>query len=182
MIVGMHVTGPGKGAICAATMASPPSEHSGRRSVRKAIRHGLDRFKHSLLPSSRPPARDSAPADARSISPAPSATPSRTQPVLSQEKGTFGQSPTPSTPRVGASTTLPAVNIVPAPAGSTTIDKLREVGSVAWSGLEAALRVLEKSADVFPPLKLAVGGFVDCLDIIQVSSGYLSKAAKCNWI
>jgi hypothetical protein len=40
---------------------------------------------------------------------------------------------------------------------------------MARSGLEATLRVLEKSADAFPPLKSAVGGLVACLDVIQAS-------------
>jgi hypothetical protein len=30
--------------------------------------------------------------------------------------------------------------------------------------------VLKESSDVFPPLKSAVGGFLDCLDIMQVGS------------
>jgi hypothetical protein len=34
-----------------------------------------------------------------------------------------------------------------------------------------ALRLLEKSADAFPPLKSAVGGLVACLDLAQVSYG-----------
>jgi hypothetical protein len=40
---------------------------------------------------------------------------------------------------------------------------------MALSGLETTLRVLEKSADGFPPLKFAVGALVACLDVIQVS-------------
>ncbi len=38
----------------------------------------------------------------------------------------------------------------------------------AWKGLETALRLLEKSAGAFPPLKSAVGGLVACLDLTQV--------------
>jgi len=43
---------------------------------------------------------------------------------------------------------------------------------VTWSALETALRLLEKSADAFPPLKSAVGGLVACLDLAQVGYGY----------
>ena len=46
---------------------------------------------------------------------------------------------------------------------------LVKAGSVAWKGLETALRLLEKSADAFPPLKSAVGGLVACLDLTQVN-------------
>jgi hypothetical protein len=46
---------------------------------------------------------------------------------------------------------------------------LAKAGNVAWKGLETALRLLERSADAFPPLKSAVGGLVACLDLTQVS-------------
>lgn len=51
----------------------------------------------------------------------------------------------------------------------TTLDKYKDMGKVAWAGLGIALRILEQNADVFPPLKYALGGFLACLDIIQVS-------------
>ena len=46
---------------------------------------------------------------------------------------------------------------------------LLKAGSVAWKGLETALRLLEKSAGAFPPLKSALGGLVACLDLTQVN-------------
>ena len=46
---------------------------------------------------------------------------------------------------------------------------LVKAGSVAWKGLETALRLLERSADAFPPLKSAIGGLVACLDVAQVN-------------
>ena len=48
-------------------------------------------------------------------------------------------------------------------------DGIVKVGNVAWKGLETALRLLERSADAFPPLKSAVGGLVACLDLTQVN-------------
>ena len=42
-------------------------------------------------------------------------------------------------------------------------------GSVAWKALEAALRLLERSADACPPLKSTMGGLVACLDLTHVS-------------
>ena len=41
--------------------------------------------------------------------------------------------------------------------------------SVALKGLEAALSLLERSSDAFPPLKSAVGGLVACLGLSQVN-------------
>jgi hypothetical protein len=37
------------------------------------------------------------------------------------------------------------------------------------NGLLTALRLLERSADAFPPLKSAVGGLIACVDLAQVS-------------
>ena len=47
-------------------------------------------------------------------------------------------------------------------------DAFVKAGSIAWKGLETALRLLERSADAFPPLKLAIGGLVACLDLAGV--------------
>ena len=41
---------------------------------------------------------------------------------------------------------------------------------MAWKGLETALtRLLERSANAFPPLKAAVSGLIACLDLTQVN-------------
>ena len=53
---------------------------------------------------------------------------------------------------------------------TNTADKIRKVWGGTRSALMTALRLLEKSADAFPPLKSAVGGLVACLDLAQVSS------------
>ena len=58
---------------------------------------------------------------------------------------------------------------ISAPPDNGASGKYKEGFSVAWHGLETVLRVLEKSADAFPPLKSAVGGLVACLDVVQVS-------------
>ena len=52
--------------------------------------------------------------------------------------------------------------------GNNYSDMLVKAGSRAWKGLETALRLLEKSAGAFPPLKSAVGGLVACLDLFEV--------------
>ena len=49
--------------------------------------------------------------------------------------------------------------------------KVKKAWDVTRSGLVTALRLLEKSADAFPPLKSVVGGLVACLDLAQVSYG-----------
>lgn len=62
------------------------------------------------------------------------------------------------------------VNSALASPGSTAAARLREAGDTAWCGLATALRMLEQSADGFPPLKSAVDRFIACLDVVQVSS------------
>ena len=53
-----------------------------------------------------------------------------------------------------------------------TSDKLKKAWRVTWSGLQTALRLLEKSANALPPLQSAVGGLVACLDLAQVCYNY----------
>ncbi|KAB5591856.1 Vegetative incompatibility protein HET-E-1 [Ceratobasidium theobromae] len=50
-------------------------------------------------------------------------------------------------------------------------DKAKATGQTAWITLETTLRLLERSSDVFPPLKSAVAGLVGCLDLIQAAAG-----------
>ena len=57
---------------------------------------------------------------------------------------------------------------------TTPTSGLVKARSVAWKGLETALRLLEKSADAFPPLKSAVGGLLACLDLFEV--GYCFRS------
>jgi len=66
-------------------------------------------------------------------------------------------------------------NAIAATPDTSTHGKYKNGLGVAWHGLETALRVLEKSADAFPPLKSAVGGLVACLDVVQVSHSRLFK-------
>jgi len=66
-------------------------------------------------------------------------------------------------------------NAIAATPDTSTQGKYKNGLGVAWHGLETALRVLEKSADAFPPLKSAVGGLVACLDVVEVSHSRLFK-------
>jgi hypothetical protein len=58
----------------------------------------------------------------------------------------------------------------PSPLAASTSGTRREVGNVAWVGLGIALEVLKETTDVFPPLKSAIGGFIACLDVLQVGT------------
>ncbi|KAF4613718.1 hypothetical protein D9613_007954 [Agrocybe pediades] len=55
---------------------------------------------------------------------------------------------------------------------------LEDSGKPAWKAMEAALRLLEKSADAFPPLKSAIGGLVACLDLAKNVIGNQEEYVK----
>ncbi|KAG8733524.1 hypothetical protein FRC10_012311, partial [Ceratobasidium sp. 414] len=46
---------------------------------------------------------------------------------------------------------------------------VKRAGRVAWSKLENALRTLQQSSDMFPPIKPAVGGLLACIDVLEAS-------------
>jgi hypothetical protein len=64
---------------------------------------------------------------------------------------------------------LPPSPNTPPPA-TNVIQTAKDVRSVAWAGLMTALGALKESSGVFPPLKSAVSGLLECLDVLQVSS------------
>lgn len=129
-------------------MASPPAQESKRRRARDAVQRGLLQVKEVFRSSS-------SPQNPSPTLPGSSTQPVTTELVLSQEHGT--------TAVASGSAANPQ---------SSTLAKFKDASNVAWSGLEAALRVLEKSADLFSPFKSAVGGLISCLDIVQVTSDF----------
>ncbi|KAG8740896.1 hypothetical protein FRC10_003784 [Ceratobasidium sp. 414] len=46
---------------------------------------------------------------------------------------------------------------------------VKRAARVAWSKLENALRTLQQSSDVFPPIKPAVNGLLACIDVFEAS-------------
>lgn len=55
----------------------------------------------------------------------------------------------------------------------TTTHTARKESKTVWVGLEIVLKQLEASADVFPPLRTAIGEFNAQLGVIKVSYGWL---------
>jgi len=113
-----------------------------------------NQYRNSILPNSDPPALHS-PAHTR-------INPAHTVNELGIVKTSRPRGDQPSTsdqPFKNSSSTRP---------GNNYSDRLVTAGSVAWKGLETALRLLEKSADACPPLKSAVCGLVACLNLTQV--------------
>ena len=130
-------------------MASDPPK-SRRRGLVKAIRDGF----HTMFPNPRSSSRQprALPDTVNGASDGPGIIVKTSQPQ-GDELSTSDQPSQPS------SSTRP---------GNNYSDALVKARSVACYGLETALRLLEKSADAFPPLKSAVGGLLACLDLFEV--------------
>jgi len=163
-----------------------------RKSIRKALRHGLDRARDAILPNSRPSSPHSPalpgtniPNDAPDVVRDRSHDPILSTPHPSSQRSSDALPATDSADKVSETlgvegnrsqdailpTSRPSSQQSPSYPELNTSDKLKKAWGVTWSGLETALRLLEKSADAFPPLKSAVGGLVACLDLAQVGYG-----------
>jgi hypothetical protein len=132
-------------------MTSPPVSPKPKRGVRSFIR---EQYHKLVRPDSPSPSQ---------LSGASAGTHATSQSHISLYPGTSdGLVPT-STSRVsvvlhhGESTPIPSPGPNPA-----------EPGGAEWVGLRSALRVLQDSARMFPPLQSAVGGLVSCLDLFEV--------------
>ncbi|KAF4613611.1 hypothetical protein D9613_008183 [Agrocybe pediades] len=55
---------------------------------------------------------------------------------------------------------------------------IKDYGAVAWKATETVLRLLEKNADGFPPLKTAVSTLVTCLDLAKDVIGNQEEYVK----
>jgi len=153
-------------------MASPlPGKESKIRF--KSLRRGFNRVRDAILPDSRshsPALPESSTANVPNDD-SISSTPSALLVIDSADK--FGE--TPGVERSHSQgaifpTSYPSSQRISHP-DTRTSHKIEKAWDVTRSGLMTALRLLEKSAGAFPPLKSAVGGLVACLDLAQVSHG-----------
>jgi hypothetical protein len=139
----------------------------------KRLERLFNRIQGAFQPKSHPPSPPSRTPDPTegNNSPSPRTSfnpnPPAIAPIPAQLRGLTGEPKAPSTSDAGLALSTVATASLATPA--TSSNKPSEAWSVARSGLEATLRVLEKTADAFPPLKSAVGGLVACLDVIQAS-------------
>jgi len=147
----------------------PPPKKSKVERIIKGVRSGVDRLQAVILPGSperSTPSRTSGPIG-NANSPALYPIPNRltTQPPPLEGLPKTGQITEPQHSSAGAAPT-PASLASPAP---ISVNKPSEAWTVTRSGLETTVRLLERSMDVFPPLKSALGGLVGCLDLIHVN-------------
>jgi hypothetical protein len=133
-----------------ARMSSPPASEKPKRGVRSFIRDHYDKLVRSHSPS--PLQQSGASSDAHATSP-----PSRLYP------GTSDGLVPPSTSRVSVA----LHHGESAPLLSPGPDHA-EPGGAEWARLRSALRTLQESSSMFPPLQSAVGALVSCLDLFEV--------------
>jgi len=145
----------------------------------KSLQRGFNRVRDAILPNSRPHS-PSLPVSSASI-----LNDDRSLSIFSNPHpssallGTDFANKVGQTPGVEGNrsqdaffpTSCPSSQQISHPETSTSY-KIEMAWGVTRSGLMTALRLLEKSADAFPPLKSAVGGLVACLNLAQVRHSF----------
>ena len=179
--------------------STPPRQKSKTHNLAKAPRKVYTRIRNMLLPNSRSSSpHSSALPGTSAANDAPSVVRDRSHDSLlstprPSSQRSFALTETDFTDKVDETpgvvgdrsqesnlpTPHPASQQSPSCPELNASDKLKKAWGVTWSGLETALRLLEKSADAFPPLKSAVGGLVACLDLAQVGYVYVSNTLPC---
>jgi hypothetical protein len=150
-------------------MASPPPEKISKvKRWGKAPRRVFNQVRDSILPNSRSSSTLPGASTANIPNDVPGVVRDRSQYAILSTHHSFSQRSS-AVPVANSADKVEQSSSHPEP---NTSDKLKKAWGVTWSGLETALRLLEKSADAFPPLKSAVGGLVACLDLAQVGHGY----------
>jgi hypothetical protein len=132
----------------------------------------LNRIQDVIKPKSCPlsPTRSTPDPTAGNNSPSPRPSTSPNLPAIPPAPAqTRDPTRVLSSPNTGPALSTATTASLATPAAPTAANEHSEAWSVARSGLETVLRILEKSADAFPPLKSAVSGLVACLDVIQAS-------------
>jgi len=164
------------GIASSTTMTSPPLGKES--SWLKAPRRVLNRVRDGILLNSRPHSETST---ASIPNDGPAVVLDRPHASSHRSSGTDSADKVGETPDVEGNRSQDAIFPTSHPSSqqssshpeTNTADKIKKTWGVTRSALMTALRLLEKSADAFPPLKSAVGGLVACLDLAQVS---------CSWI
>ena len=159
-------------------MASPPlgKESNGwlkaPQRVFNRVRDRISRNSSSLSPALPETSTSNIPNDDPGVVRDRSYASSHRSPAL---LGTDSADKVGETPHVDANRSqdaIPSSQQISSHPETSTADKIKKAWGVTRSALVTALRLLEKSAGTFPPLKSAVGGLVACLDLAQVRYGW----------
>ena len=65
-------------------------------------------------------------------------------------------------------------SIVIGPAGDETPGRMADLASTGFQGVKTTLQLIERTTDVFPPLKSTVAGLLGVIDIVEVCDFQLS--------
>lgn len=150
-----------------------------KNKIKSGLGLGSDNASSSSLPNMLRPSPSPAPPTPRAATPPVIPVSSATTniptgdlspPIITAPPhavATTDKSPKPDEPPVPTPVTLsPIAQNTAAPVGEGK--SLDHTKSAMWAGLKALLKVLETGTDVFPPLKSAVGGLNQCIDIFEV--------------
>ena len=103
----------------------------------------------------------------RSRSPSPSL-----RPIRDPQTSSTPVVPDPTSIHDTQQLNLPLSNIYPSividPAGDEAPGRMADLASAGFQGVKTTLRLVERAADVFPPLKSTVGGLLGVIDIVEV--------------
>ena len=130
---------------------------------------GFKHFLHSLVPS-RSRAPSPSPSPARPITPTldPQATSTPVGPDPDSSHGI------PDTQSLNSPSSNIYPSIVIKPGGDKAPEENADLASTIFQGVKTTLRLVERTADAFPPLKSTVAGLLGVIDIVEVRDFQLS--------
>ena len=139
-------------------LMSPDLPASSTDSISVEFKH----FLHSLVPG-----RSRSPSPNRSITP-----------TLDPQATSTPVGPDPTSIHDTQQFNLPSSNIYPSividPVGDEAPGRMADLASAGFQGVKTTLRLVERAADVFPPLKSTVAGLLGVIDIVEVCYFQLS--------
>ena len=139
---------------------------------------GQGRFKNRLKNKFNHLLHSLVPDRSRSPSPNPAITPALDHQSSSTDSTPVGSDPAsiPDAPLNSPSLSNIYPSIVIQSAGGEAPGKMTDLVSVGFEGVKTTLRLVERVASAFPPLKLAVSGLLGVIDIVEVCDFRLSIA------
>ena len=132
----------------------------GQRRLKDRLKNKFNRLLHSLVPG-------------RSRSPSPTLDPQASSTSVGPDPTSIHGIPD-TQPLNSPSLTNLYSSIVIGPAGNEAPGRMADLASAGFQGVKTTLRLVERTADVFPPLKSTVAGLLGVIDIVEVRDFQIS--------
>ena len=140
----------------------------GQGRLKNRLKNKFNHFLHSLVPGR---SRSPSPLPNRAITPTPDPQASSTP--VSPGLTSIHEIPDPQ-PLNSPSLSNIHPSFVIHPAGNEASGRMADLVSVGFEGVKTTLRLVERVAGAFPPLKLAVSGLLGVIEIVEVCDFRLS--------